>query len=75
MSVQLTKPVAELYTTTGISVSKLSRLEYWQRKPTLELLLPLFRSSYTARPHGASTVQAVATPLTLVSPNFCASPF
>ena len=33
--------LAELSATTGISVSTLSRLESGQRKPTLELLLPL----------------------------------
>lgn len=33
--------LAELATATGISVSTLSRLESGQRKPTLELLLPL----------------------------------
>jgi transcriptional regulator with XRE-family HTH domain len=36
--------LAELSTTTGISVSTLSRLESGQRKPTLELLLPLARA-------------------------------
>jgi transcriptional regulator with XRE-family HTH domain len=35
--------LAELSTTTGISVSTLSRLESGQRRPTLELLLPLAR--------------------------------
>ena len=35
--------LAELSATTGISVSTLSRLESGQRKPTLELLLPLAR--------------------------------
>ena len=35
--------LAELSATTGISVSTLSRLESSQRKPTLELLLPLAR--------------------------------
>ena len=35
--------LAELSVTTGISVSTLSRLESGQRKPTLELLLPLAR--------------------------------
>ncbi|HEV7712915.1 MAG TPA: XRE family transcriptional regulator [Asanoa sp.] len=35
--------LAELSATTGISVSTLSRLEAGQRKPTLELLLPLAR--------------------------------
>jgi transcriptional regulator with XRE-family HTH domain len=36
--------LAELSSTTGISVSTLSRLESGQRKPTLELLLPLARA-------------------------------
>jgi transcriptional regulator with XRE-family HTH domain len=36
--------LAQLSTTTGISVSTLSRLEAGQRKPTLELLLPLARA-------------------------------
>jgi transcriptional regulator with XRE-family HTH domain len=35
--------LAELSATTGISVSTLSRMESGQRKPTLELLLPLAR--------------------------------
>jgi transcriptional regulator with XRE-family HTH domain len=35
--------LAELSETTGISVSTLSRLESGQRRPTLELLLPLAR--------------------------------
>lgn len=35
--------LAELSTATGISVSTLSRLESGQRRPTLELLLPLAR--------------------------------
>ena len=35
--------LTELSTTTGISVSTLSRLESGQRRPTLELLLPLAR--------------------------------
>ena len=35
--------LAELSEGTGISVSTLSRLESGQRKPTLELLLPLAR--------------------------------
>ena len=35
--------LAELAEGTGISVSTLSRLESGQRKPTLELLLPLAR--------------------------------
>jgi transcriptional regulator with XRE-family HTH domain len=36
--------LAQLSTTTGISVSTLSRLESGQRRPTLELLLPLARA-------------------------------
>lgn len=36
--------LAELSVETGISVSTLSRLESGQRKPTLELLLPLARA-------------------------------
>ncbi len=36
--------LTELSATTGISVSTLSRLESGQRKPTLELLLPLARA-------------------------------
>jgi transcriptional regulator with XRE-family HTH domain len=36
--------LADLSTSTGISVSTLSRLESGQRKPTLELLLPLARA-------------------------------
>jgi len=36
--------LAELSVTTGISVSTLSRLESGQRRPTLELLLPLARA-------------------------------
>jgi transcriptional regulator with XRE-family HTH domain len=36
--------LAQLSETTGISVSTLSRLESGQRKPTLELLLPLSRA-------------------------------
>ena len=35
--------LAELSEGTGVSVSTLSRLESGQRKPTLELLLPLAR--------------------------------
>ena len=37
--------LAELSAATGISVSTLSRLESGQRRPTLELLLPLARAS------------------------------
>lgn len=36
--------MAELSTATGISVSTLSRLESGQRRPALELLLPLTRA-------------------------------
>jgi transcriptional regulator with XRE-family HTH domain len=36
--------LAELSITTGISISTLSRLESGQRRPTLELLLPLARA-------------------------------
>src|SRR3954469_17048075 len=36
--------LAQLSATTGISVSTLSRLESGDRKPTLELLLPLARA-------------------------------
>ena len=36
--------LSQLSATTGISVSTLSRLESGQRKPTLELLLPLARA-------------------------------
>src|SRR5688500_19962575 len=36
--------LSQLAETTGISVSTLSRLESGQRKPTLELLLPLARA-------------------------------
>jgi transcriptional regulator with XRE-family HTH domain len=36
--------LAQLSTATGISVSTLSRLEAGQRRPTLELLLPLARA-------------------------------
>jgi transcriptional regulator with XRE-family HTH domain len=40
--------LAAVSTTTGISVSTLSRLEAGQRKPTLELLLPLARAYQVA---------------------------
>jgi transcriptional regulator with XRE-family HTH domain len=36
--------LARLSETTGISVSTLSRLESWRRRPTLELLLPLAKA-------------------------------
>jgi transcriptional regulator with XRE-family HTH domain len=48
--------LSQLSETTGISVSTLSRLESGQRKPTLELLLPL------ARAHGVSLDELVAAP-------------
>lgn len=48
--------LAQLSGTTGISVSTLSRLESGQRKPTLELLLPL------ARAHGVSLDALVERP-------------
>jgi len=47
-----------LSATTGISVSTLSRLESGQRRPTLELLLPL------ARAHGVQLDDLVGAPLT-----------
>ena len=40
--------LAELSASTGISVSTLSRLESGQRRPTLELLLPLARAYHVA---------------------------
>ncbi len=48
--------LAELSATTGISVSTLSRLESGQRRPTLELLLPL------ARAHQVPLDELVAAP-------------
>jgi transcriptional regulator with XRE-family HTH domain len=50
--------LAELSATTGISVSTLSRLESGQRRPTLELLLPL------ARVHGVPIDELVGAPPT-----------
>ncbi|MGI8416023.1 MAG: helix-turn-helix domain-containing protein [Nakamurella sp.] len=50
--------LAELSTATGISVSTLSRLESGQRRPTLELLLPL------ARVHGVQIDELVGAPPT-----------
>jgi transcriptional regulator with XRE-family HTH domain len=50
--------LATLSTTTGISVSTLSRLESGARKPTLELLLPL------ARAHGVTLDELVDAPPT-----------
>ena len=40
--------LAALAETTGISISTLSRLESGQRKPTLELLLPLAKAHRVA---------------------------
>ena len=48
--------LAQLSATTGISVSTLSRLEAGQRKPTLELLLPL------AKAHGVTLDELVEAP-------------
>ena len=50
--------LAELSAATGISVSTLSRLEAGQRRPTLELLLPL------ARAHGVPLDELVGAPPT-----------
>lgn len=50
--------LADLSETTGISVSTLSRLESGQRRPTLELLLPL------ARAHGVQLDELVGAPPT-----------
>src|SRR4051794_13538844 len=50
--------LADLAAATGISVSTLSRLESGQRRPTLELLLPL------ARAHGVQLDELVGAPLT-----------
>ncbi|MGW7370193.1 helix-turn-helix domain-containing protein [Streptomyces sp. NPDC054841] len=50
--------LAQLSETTGISLSTLSRLESGQRKPTLELLLPL------ARAHGVQLDELVGAPPT-----------
>ncbi len=44
LRVQRGATLTELTASTGISVSTLSRLESGQRKPTLELLLPLARA-------------------------------
>ncbi len=48
--------LAQLSETTGISLSTLSRLEGGQRKPTLELLLPL------AKAHGVQLDELVGAP-------------
>jgi len=50
--------LAELSAGTGISVSTLSRLESGQRRPTLELMLPL------ARAHGVAIDELVGAPPT-----------
>jgi transcriptional regulator with XRE-family HTH domain len=50
--------LTNLSTTTGISVSTLSRLESGQRRPTLELLLPL------ARAYGVQIDELVGAPAT-----------
>src|SRR3954451_6832532 len=50
--------LSQLAATTGISVSTLSRLESGQRRPTLELLLPL------ARAHGVAIDELVGAPPT-----------
>src|ERR1700736_2385646 len=50
--------LAELSAATGISVSTLSRLESGQRRPTLELLLPL------AKAHGVPLDDLVGAPPT-----------
>ncbi|GAA4564338.1 helix-turn-helix domain-containing protein [Planotetraspora kaengkrachanensis] len=50
--------LAQLSETTGISLSTLSRLESGQRKPTLELLLPL------ARAYGVQLDELVGAPMT-----------
>ena len=50
--------LAALAETTGISVSTLSRLESGQRRPTLELLLPL------ARAYGVPLDDLVGGPVT-----------
>ena len=44
LRVQRGNTLAQLSEGTGISVSTLSRLESGQRRPTLELLLPLART-------------------------------
>jgi transcriptional regulator with XRE-family HTH domain len=52
------RTLAELSGVTGISLSTLSRLESGQRRPTLELLLPL------ARAHGVPLDELVGAPET-----------
>jgi transcriptional regulator with XRE-family HTH domain len=60
--------LAQLAETTGISVSTLSRLESGQRRPTLELLLPL------ARAHRVQLDELVGAPAT-GDPRIHAQPF
>jgi transcriptional regulator with XRE-family HTH domain len=57
--------LAEMAATTGISTSTLSRLESGQRKPTLELLLPLARAYQVALDDlvGAPPVEDPRVPL------------
>ena len=56
--VSRSQTLAELSAETGISVSTLSRLESGQRRPNLELLLPL------ARAHGVPLDELVGAPAT-----------
>ncbi len=58
--------LAALAEATGISVSTLSRLESGQRRPTLELLLPL------ARAHGTAIDELVGAPQTVIHACTCA---
>ncbi|MDN3353032.1 helix-turn-helix transcriptional regulator [Actinomadura sp. DC4] len=60
--------LARLSEMTGISLSTLSRLEAGQRKPTLELLLPL------AKAHGVQLDELVGAPAT-GDPRIHARPF
>ena len=60
--------LTRLAETTGISVSTLSRLESGQRRPTLELLLPL------ARAHGVTVDELVGVRST-PDPRVVAQPF
>jgi len=60
--------LTQLSATTGISVSTLSRLESGQRRPTLELLLPL------ARAHSVPIDELVGVPNT-PDPRVVARPF
>ncbi|MGY1772487.1 helix-turn-helix domain-containing protein [Blastococcus sp. SYSU D00813] len=60
--------LTQLSETTGISVSTLSRLESGQRRPTLELLLPL------ARAHSVTVDELVGAPGT-PDPRVVARPF